>query len=108
MPPVGGPDGASLDTPNNRIMEAFGSTRFPAPLLATAARINTTKGKIMRFSRPFTITNIERLAKQAVKADGDEAVKKLLTPIRSVSYPFSLSLFYLSPWLTSFLDLRGF
>ncbi|PYI36129.1 hypothetical protein BP00DRAFT_432538 [Aspergillus indologenus CBS 114.80] len=83
MPPVGGADGASPNTPNDRIMEAFGSTKFPAPLLATAAGINAAKGRLMGFSRPFSIQRIETLANLAVQADSEEAVNNLLTAIRN-------------------------
>ncbi|KAL3262031.1 hypothetical protein ABHI18_003215 [Aspergillus niger] len=83
MPPVGGADGASPDTPAGRIMEAFGSTKFPEPLLATAAGINAVKGRIMGLNAPFTIGKIEELAAAAVKDDSDEAVNNLLTAIRN-------------------------
>lgn len=86
MPPVGGADGASPDTPAGRIMEAFGSTKFPEPLLATAAGINAVKGRIMGLNAPFTIGKIEELAAAAVKDNSDEAVNNLLTAIRNVSF----------------------
>lgn len=86
MPPVGGADGASPNTPNARVMEAFGSTKFPAPFLATAAAINGAKGKIMGLKVPITIEEIEKLAAAAVLADSEDAVNALLTAIRSVGF----------------------
>ncbi|PYH65795.1 uncharacterized protein BO88DRAFT_457022 [Aspergillus vadensis CBS 113365] len=64
-------------------MEAFGSTKFPDPLLATAAGINAVKGRIMGLNSPFTIAKIEELAAAEVKADSDEAVNNHTTAIRS-------------------------
>ncbi|RAL08484.1 uncharacterized protein BO97DRAFT_428310 [Aspergillus homomorphus CBS 101889] len=82
LPPVGNPAGESPNTPDQRVMEAFGSNLNPGSLLATAAAINAAKGKIMGFTFPITIRPIEKLSAAAVKADSDEAVNQLLTAIR--------------------------
>ncbi|GKZ80137.1 hypothetical protein AnigIFM56816_004354 [Aspergillus niger] len=74
---------ASADTPASRIMQAFGSTKSPEPLLVTAAGINAVKGRIVGHNAPFTIGKIEELAAAAVKDDSDEAVNNLLTAIRN-------------------------
>ncbi|GJP95602.1 hypothetical protein AlacWU_08501 [Aspergillus niger] len=74
---------ASADTPASRIMEAFGSTKSPEPLLVTAAGINAVTGRIVGHNAPFTIGKIEELAAAAVKDDSDEAVNNLLTAIRN-------------------------
>ncbi|PYH52732.1 glycoside hydrolase family 18 protein [Aspergillus niger CBS 101883] len=66
-----------------RIMEAFGSTKSPEPLLVTAAGINAVTGRIVGHNAPFTIGKIEELAAAAVKDDSDEAVNNLLTAIRN-------------------------
>ncbi|KAF9249765.1 CAZyme family GH18 [Penicillium roqueforti] len=84
LPAVGSDNGAQPSSPNDRIMEAFGSTFNPYPLLATDAGINGAKGKLMGLKAPFSIKNIEKLAKAAVKADTDEAVQEVLTALQSV------------------------
>jgi hypothetical protein len=83
-------------------MEAFGSTKFPAPFLATAAAINGAKGKIMGLNAPFSIATIEKFAAAAVEADSDEAVNKLLTPVRIVSFSFRHWERYRMRWLTTY------
>ena len=40
-------------------MDAYGLTKFPEPLLATAAGINAVKERIMGLNTPFTIAKIE-------------------------------------------------
>lgn len=89
FPPVGNAAGNSPATPNGRIMEAFGSTKNIAPLLATAAGINAVKGNLMARKVPFTCDRIRTLATSAVAADSDDAVNELLTAIRNVRFSFS-------------------
>ena len=91
LPAVGSDNGAQPSSPNDRIMEAFGSTQNPYPLLATDAGINGAKGKLMGLKVPFSIENIEKLAKAAVKADTDEAVQEVLTALQSVRPLFLLT-----------------
>lgn len=89
FPPVGNAAGISPATPNGRIMEALGSTKNMAPLLATAAGINAVKGKLMARVYPFSYDTIRTLATKAVTADSDDAVNELLTAIRNVRFSFS-------------------
>ncbi|KAJ5713915.1 CAZyme family GH18 [Penicillium malachiteum] len=91
--PVVGSDnkGTRLQTPNDRIMEAFGSTYNPHPLLTTDAAINGVKGALMGLGPPFSTKTIEKLANAAVNADTDEAVQEVLTTIQAVRPLFLLT-----------------
>ncbi|KUL82513.1 hypothetical protein ZTR_10626 [Talaromyces verruculosus] len=88
FPPVGSANGASPATPNDRIMEALGSYKNMAPLLATASGINAVKGRLMGFIVPFKLEKLEALAIAAVAADSDVTVNKMLTAIRNVFATF--------------------
>jgi chitinase len=85
-PPVGGPNGVQPETPNDRIMEAFGSFDYPYPFLPTDASINGAKGKFMQRHVPTALTVITDLANEAVRDDTQADADALLSSIRIVSY----------------------
>lgn len=80
-PPVG-VDGATPNTPNDRIAEAFGSTRNPYPFLAVDGPINRAKGQVMGLEAPTSIDVIATLARRAVQLDTPEALNTLLSQLR--------------------------
>ena len=82
LPRIGGPDGISPSTINDRIMECFGSTFWPEPLLPTDAAINAAKGRLIGFQAATGVAAITRLAKAAVLADTPAAADLLLQAIR--------------------------
>ncbi|KAI7261488.1 glycoside hydrolase family 18 protein, partial [Hortaea werneckii] len=82
LPRIGGPDGISPSTINDRIMECFGSNFWPEPLLPTEASINAAKGRLMNFQAATGIDTIMELAKAAVLADTPAAADKLLQAVR--------------------------
>ncbi|CAG8272243.1 unnamed protein product [Penicillium salamii] len=84
FPLISGSNGAKPSTPNDRIMQAFGSIYNPYPLLATNALINGAKGKLIGLKLPWSEKKIENLAKVAIKADTNEAIQKVLIIIQSV------------------------
>lgn len=63
-------------------MEAFGSTKWPEPFLATDAALNGAKGRIMKLEAATAITTITKLANAAVKLDTVAAADELLQAIR--------------------------
>ncbi|KAK5011402.1 hypothetical protein LTR28_003418 [Elasticomyces elasticus] len=79
---IGNSNGASPNTPAARIMECFGSTKFPNPFLPTGADINGAKGRVMGLKAATAISTISKLARAAVKADSQAAVDLLLQSIR--------------------------
>ncbi|KAI5861929.1 hypothetical protein GGS23DRAFT_605878 [Durotheca rogersii] len=81
-PAIGGPDGYAPDTPNDRVMECFGSYDYPDPFIATDKQVNGAKGSIMRLRRPATPERVRRLANTAVREDSQGAVDELLSTIR--------------------------
>ncbi|KAF7171146.1 hypothetical protein CNMCM5623_003575 [Aspergillus felis] len=81
-PPVGSSRGAQPDTPNDRITEALGSTRYPYPFLATDAEINGAKGRVMGLNSATDLDRVADLATNAVNLDTDEAADALLSSIR--------------------------
>ena len=83
-PAVGGPNGAQPLTPNDRMMEAFGSDDYPDPLLATDQQINGPKGNLMNLNAPANLAGIGRLARTAVAQDTPQAADNLLSEIRVV------------------------
>jgi hypothetical protein len=85
-PPVGGPNGVQPETPNDRIMESFGSEDYPYPFLPTDAAINGAKGKIMQRHVPTADNVIITLANNAVRDDTQADADALLSSIRIVSY----------------------
>ncbi|KAK3320634.1 hypothetical protein B0T19DRAFT_403278 [Cercophora scortea] len=82
-PPVGSAQGFRGITPNDRVMDAFGSINYPDPFLPTDAGLNAMKGRIMRGNRPVGFERVERLASAAAQQDTLEAVDRLLPPIRA-------------------------
>jgi len=82
LPRIGGPDGISPSTVNDRIMECFGSTFWPEPLLPTDAAINAAKGRLMGFQAATGVDTIITLAKAAVLADDQATSDLLLQAIR--------------------------
>ena len=84
-PAVGGPNGIQPLTPNDRAMEAFGSTNYPDPFMAVDAQINGAKGRIMNLRDATAIDTITRLANAAVQQDSQGAADELLQAIRVVS-----------------------
>ena len=84
-PAVGGPTGAQPDIPNDRVMEAFGSSNYPYPFMAVDAQINGAKGRIMQPIAPTALRRIAEAAQRAVRDDSEEAADELLQMIRVVS-----------------------
>jgi chitinase len=80
-PAIGSADGVSPDTPNDRVMECFGSYDYPDPLLPTDKVLNGAKASIMRLRRPAHPDRIRRLAETAVREDSQGAADDLLSPI---------------------------
>ena len=97
-PPVGGPDGIQPDTPNDRVMEGFGTYDWPDPLMAVDRVINNAKGRIFLLRAPVGIGRISELADAATNEDSQPAADELLQSIRVVrcethkflSHPLSL------------------
>lgn len=85
-PAIGSADGVAPDTPNDRVMECFGSYDYPDPLIATDKQVNGAKGSIMRLRRPAAPSRIQTLARTAVHEDSQGAVDELLSAIRVVSH----------------------
>jgi chitinase len=84
-PPVGGADGIQPDSPNDRVMEAFGSNDFTDPFMAVDSQINGPKGRVMARRAPTAIDNIEIQAAVAVASDAQGDVDELLQMVRVVS-----------------------
>ena len=84
-PAIGLPSGARPDTPNDRIMEAFGTNTWREPLMAVDRQINAAKGRIMGLEQPVDIGVIRDRANDAVNRDSQRAVNVLLSSIRVVS-----------------------
>ncbi|KAL6229061.1 hypothetical protein BDW75DRAFT_246074 [Aspergillus navahoensis] len=82
-PAIGGPDGATYDTPNDRVMGAFGTTWYPSPLLATHELINRPKGKMVGLKNMFAVKEFEKTVKNALKEDTDTAASGVLSLIQS-------------------------
>lgn len=80
-PPIG-INGAIPDTPNDRIAHAFGSILNPSPFLAVDAIVNNAKGQIMGLQAPANVSEIGRLAREAVRLDTPQALDELLSQIR--------------------------
>lgn len=83
-PPVGGPDGVQPDTPNDRVMEGFGTYDWPNPLMAVDRVINNAKGRIFQLHAPVGIGNVQELARTAAREDNQAAADDLLQAIRVV------------------------
>ncbi|SMQ53701.1 unnamed protein product [Zymoseptoria tritici ST99CH_3D7] len=83
QPPVGGPHGLQPATPNDRVMECFGTYDNPRPLLGTDADINGAKGLLMDLRRPVAIDRITRAARVAVRDDTAQATTELLTLVQT-------------------------
>ncbi|KAF2719530.1 glycoside hydrolase family 18 protein [Polychaeton citri CBS 116435] len=81
-PAVGGPDGIQPDTPNDRVMESFGSYDYPYPLIPTDKMINGAKGRAMALNAPTGIATIRRLAAAAVNEDTPGDADELLQAVR--------------------------
>ncbi|KAJ5185855.1 hypothetical protein N7472_010695 [Penicillium cf. griseofulvum] len=81
-PAVGSSNGISPNTPNARVMEAFGSRYYPSPILATDTNINGPKGRLMGLKAAASINRIRTLAEMAVKNDDTKSAANLLTAIR--------------------------
>ncbi|KAF4160011.1 hypothetical protein CNMCM6936_004140 [Aspergillus lentulus] len=81
-PPVGGSRGARPNTPNNRITEALGSTKYPYPFLATEGELNRAKGRVMGLVDAVELNAIGALAINATRLDTAEAADALLSSIR--------------------------
>jgi chitinase len=86
--PIGSSNGISPNTPNGRVMEAFGTRNYPSPLLVTDGKINGPKGRLMGLKAAAFIDRIRTLAAKAVKNDDSDSVSNLLTAIRDVSFNF--------------------
>ncbi|KAK3168025.1 hypothetical protein OEA41_004471 [Lepraria neglecta] len=83
-PAVGGLNGAKPLTPNDRMMEAFGSDDYPYPLLPTDQQINGPKGNLMNLNAPADLGGIGRLARTAVQQDTPQAADTLLSEVRVI------------------------
>jgi hypothetical protein len=91
-PAVGGPNGATPYTANDRLMEAFGSTDWPEPLMPTDQQINGPKGNLMNLQAPIAYQEITRLATQAAASGNAQDTNNLLQSVRIVSLPSTLCL----------------
>lgn len=87
-PPVESPDGASSITPMARMMEAFGSTDWPDPLLAVSAQINGAKGKVMNAVPAVSADTIDQASRNAVESNSNLAMSNMLSEVRVVSGKF--------------------
>jgi chitinase len=83
-PPIGSSTGASPNTPNDRIIECFGTYLYREPLLLTHRGINGPKGRLIGLTNPVARLRIETLASAAVKLDNAKSVTNLLTAIRDI------------------------
>jgi hypothetical protein len=84
-PPVGGPNGIQHANPNDRVMESFGTSDYPTPLMAVDQMINGPKGRIMGGGVATDLRRIERMANDAVLYDAEGLADELLQSIRIVS-----------------------
>jgi len=84
-PAVGGPNGIQPDSPNDRVMEGFGSYNWPEPFLAVDKLINGPKGRVIALHAATAIPIIRNLANTAVQEDTQGAADDLLQSIRVVS-----------------------
>lgn len=82
-PAIGSNAGVSPDSPNDRVMECFGSYDYPDPFLPTDKQINGAKNYIMRLRQPATRDRVRRLAQEAVRTDSQQGLDELLSPIRA-------------------------
>ncbi|KAL4769086.1 hypothetical protein BDW60DRAFT_210322 [Aspergillus nidulans var. acristatus] len=79
---IGAPQGATPDTPNDRVMESFGTKLYPSPLLVTDAALNAPKGWMFGLISIISQAAFQKLAYAAVKEDSDKVVADLLTLIQ--------------------------
>ena len=68
------------------MMEAFGSTNWPDPLLPTDEQINGPKGNLMNLNAPANLGGIGRLARAAVREDTITAADNVLSEVRIVCH----------------------
>ncbi|KAL5363689.1 hypothetical protein BJX96DRAFT_121499 [Aspergillus floccosus] len=61
-PAVGSSAGATLNTPNARVMETFGTNFYGEPLITTHKEINGPKGRLMGLLPPIGSGRIEKLS----------------------------------------------
>lgn len=85
-PPVGGPNGVQPDSPNDRVMEAFGSDNYAYPFMAVDRQINGPKGRVMALHAATGIQTIRDLANTAVQDDTQADADALLQAVRVVSF----------------------
>lgn len=84
LPPIGGPNGESPVTANDRFAGGFGSKYFATPLLATQRSLNSAKGRMFKFNAP---TDDELVAEQitaSIHQDTEQAADEMLTSIQIV------------------------
>ena len=84
-PRVGGPNGIQPDSPNDRVMESFGSNDYPYPFMAVDKQINGPKGRVMALRAATAIPTITELANTAVRDDTQADADALLQAVRVVS-----------------------
>lgn len=89
--PAVGQNGATPSQANNRLMEAFGSTNWPQPLMATDQQINGPKGRLMDLVAPIRISQIRILAARAAASGNAQDTDNLLQSVRIVSFPLQES-----------------
>ncbi|KAI7205542.1 hypothetical protein KC324_g233 [Hortaea werneckii] len=82
-PPVGGPKGVAPVQANDRMMEAFGSTDWPEPLMPTDSGLNGAKGNLMNLQAPIGLTRIRTLARDAAGSGTSQDINHLLSAVRT-------------------------
>jgi len=84
LPAIGGPNGDSPFTANDRLAGAFGSKYFATPLLATQRSLNGAKGRMFKFNAPTDNTLITERVSAAIQQDDEQAADDLLSSIQIV------------------------
>jgi hypothetical protein len=80
--PALNPGGAQSDEPIRRIMEPFGTTRNPLPLLYCDPMINGAKGRIMRGKHSSDLAVVRKDAKTAATTGTEHAYNTLMHHFR--------------------------
>jgi hypothetical protein len=69
------------------MMEAFGSTDWPVPLMSNDQLINGPKGNLMNLRARIRLTDIRGLAARAAASGNAQDTDNLLQSVRIVSLP---------------------
>ncbi|KAJ0424780.1 hypothetical protein BJY00DRAFT_326015 [Aspergillus carlsbadensis] len=81
-PPVGSRYGIQPNTPNDRLMESFGSEDYPYPFTALQKQINGAKGRMMKGNAPTALKRIADKSVQAIETAKQADIDSLLQGVR--------------------------